>query len=128
MDWYSVKLLYQYTVTGEPDPILTDEFFHGRTEFYEERIVLVSAGSYEDAFQAAEDSGPAEEYTNKYGQKVTIEFYDAIDCFRFYEQPRTRTEVYSAIFSDDAHVGMESLIDRRYGRCTAEEMHVLRHQ
>lgn len=126
MDWYSVKLIYKYTVTGEPDPILVDKFFSGRTKFYEESVVLVVADSFEEAYKVAESNASMDEYMNKYGQTVTMELYDAVDCFRFYEQPQALTEVYSTIFSDDADI--ESLVDKRYERCTIEEMHVLRHK
>jgi len=121
MDWYSVKLIYKYTVTGEPDPILVDKF-------YEESVVLVVADSFEEAYKVAESNASMDVYMNKYGQTVTMELYDAVDCFRFYEQPQALTEVYSTIFSDDANTDIESLVDKRYERCTIEEMHVLRHK
>ena len=128
MDWYSVKLLYKYSVSGKPDPNLVDEFFSGRTEFYEESVILVTADSFEDAYKVAEGNALTEVYTNKYGQKVSIALYDAVDCFRFYEQPRAMTEVYSTIFSYDANTDIGSLIDKRYKGCTVGEMHMLRHK
>ncbi|MEL7657928.1 MAG: DUF4288 domain-containing protein [Bacillota bacterium] len=128
MDWYSVKLIYKYTITDEPNPFLVDKFFSGRTKFYEESVILVVADSFEDAYKVAESNASMEVYMNKYGQTVTMELYNTVDCFKFYEQPQALTEVYSTIFSCDVNADIESLVDKRYEKCTIEEMHMLRHK
>lgn len=130
MNWYTVKLLYKMTITGAPDSELVDEFFSDRTEFFEESIILVNAASSEDAYKIAENTIPSEVYINKYGQTVTKEFLDSIDCFELYEQPQALTEIYSTVFCNCNNEGSDinSVIDTRYDSCSAEELHMLRYR
>lgn len=55
------------TVTGKPEPALMDEYFGDSTEFCEESIVLVTADSFENAYQFAKDNARknTEVYINK---------------------------------------------------------------
>lgn len=130
MNWYSVKLLYIMTVTGKPEPVLMDEYFSESTEFFEESIVLVTADSFENAYQIAEDNARkiTEAYINKYGQTVSKELYDSIDCFELCDPPQMLTEVYSTIFCKDEGSDEKSAIDKRYESCSVEEMHMLRYK
>jgi len=123
MLWYAVKLLYRMEVSGEPKASLLDDFYSGLDLFFEESVLLVPAGSFEEAYEKAETEAKkkANVYENKYGQTVTVGFYKSVDCFALFESPQAFTEAYSAIFC-----GTQPDIARRYERCTAEEMHVLR--
>jgi len=123
MFWYAVKLLYRMNVSGEPNASLTDDHYSERDLFFEESVLLVPAGSFEEAYEKAETEAKkkANVYENKYGQTVTVGFYKAVDCFKLFESPQAFTEAYSAIFCEEPEN-----VARRYERCTAEEMHVLR--
>ena len=130
MNWYSVKLLYKMTVTGKPEPALMDEYFGDSTEFFEECIVLVTADSFENAYQIAEDNTRknTEVYINKYGQIVTKKLYESVDCFELCDPPQMLTEVYSTIFCKEKGLGEKQEIDKRYESCSIEEMHMLRYR
>jgi hypothetical protein len=123
MLWYAVKLLYRMNVSGKPKASLPDDHYSDRDQFFEESVLLITAGSFEEAYEKAETEArkKARAYENKYGQTVTIEFYKAVDCFALFESPQAFTEAYSAIFC-----GTPADVARRYKRCMAEEMHVLR--
>jgi hypothetical protein len=123
MLWYAVKLLYRMNVSGKPKASLPDDHYSDRDQFFEESVLLITAGSFEEAYEKAETEArkKARAYENKYGQTVTIEFYEAVDCFALFESPQVFTEAYSSIFCEEPEN-----VARRYKRCTAEEMHVLR--
>lgn len=87
MDWYSVKLLYKFTITGKPDEDKIDEYFNDINDFFEESILLVAAESFDEAYQTAENQAQKNYnlYENKYGQKVKQELIEqdqelVIDC------------------------------------------------
>ena len=52
MKWYSVKLLYRFSVTGEPDNV--DRYYSDDREIFEETVMLVKAETFEGAYAEAE--------------------------------------------------------------------------
>jgi len=101
MIWYAVKSLYKMAIVGKPIPELIDDYFSDQDTFFEESIILVTANSFEEAYQIAEAEAKkvSDVYTNKYGQTITKEFYDSIDCFELSDPPQILTEVYSRSFA-----------------------------
>lgn len=100
--WFGVRIVYQYTLSGEPDPATIDAFYQADYAAYEESIILVRAASFEGAYTAAERIGRQNEstYLNHYNQTVTQSYYDAIDCFWLPDSRiKSGSEVYSNIVS-----------------------------
>ncbi|MBS4171725.1 DUF4288 domain-containing protein [Bacillus sp. FJAT-49736] len=52
-EWYAVKLIYEFLITGEPDPAKIDQDYNTDKQ-YEENIIIVKANSFEHAFSIAE--------------------------------------------------------------------------
>lgn len=129
MDWFAVKLLHKITISGMPEKDKLDEFYHDIHEFFEERIILVKASSFDNAYELAESEAKEGDdvYENKYGQTVRWEFYESIECFHLFDSPQSPVEVFSTLFAKEQDEDEEDLLDKRYGGCTAEETHVLRH-
>ncbi len=100
--YYSVKLIFQMIVTGEPIPERIDGDYSDRYTFFEESIMLVRAQSFKHAYAVAERNALKfkEPYTNIYGQLVETKLVDAIDCFLVYPNDKgftAGTELYSSI-------------------------------
>ena len=49
-EWYSVKLLFESIITGEPAPKKIDRNYSSDFKTYEERIIIVKAQSYKHAY------------------------------------------------------------------------------
>jgi hypothetical protein len=130
MNWYAVRLLYKMTIVGKSIPELMDDYFSNKDTFFEESIILVTADSFDAAYQIAKDEAKKSNdvYENKYGQTVTKGFYDSIDCFELSDPPQMLTEVYSTIFCNDKYSDIQPVIAERYKSCSIEQMHVLRHK
>lgn len=128
-NWYGVKLLHKFLISGMPVQNRIDEHFHDSKVFFEESVLLVKASSFDEAYEIAEKSARDynDIYTNKYGQTVKQEFYKSIDCFILYGSPKNCVEVYSNYFLEKQNDDEEFLIDKRYENCTVEELHLLRH-
>jgi hypothetical protein len=129
MDWFGVKLLHKITISGIPEKDKLDEFYRDNSEFFEERIILVKASSFDEAYQLAESEAKEGDdvYENKYGQTVKWEFYRSVDCFHLFDSLQSPVEVFSTLFAKKQGEDEEGLLDKRYGGCIAEETHVLRH-
>ena len=97
MDNYGVKLVYQYTVMGAPNPHLLDEHYDSEFDFFEESILLVRAESFEEALSRASEIAKknVEAYPNIYGQTVAKTFCGAVDCFLMADKLETGTELYA---------------------------------
>ncbi|WP_073080810.1 DUF4288 domain-containing protein [Sporobacter termitidis] len=128
-DWYSVKLLHKIIISGLPEQDKLDEFYHNANEFFEERVVLVQASSFDEAYRIAEREAKDNNdiYENKYGQIVEHDFYKSLDCYHLFEAPQASAEVYSTFFSKKQNEDEQKLLNEKYNSCTIEEMHVLRH-
>lgn len=111
---YGVKLIFKYDIQGENPQTL-----------YEEQVLKISADSFDDAYQKAENY--AEEYIDKYtnsgGDAVEISLYKAVDCFKCYEEENGIQEVYSGFFKAD-----EKALNSITSPCEAEELRILRHK
>jgi len=113
-DLFGVKLVYKYVVHSQKPQVL-----------YEEQVLKISADSFDDAYQKAENY--AEEYIDKYtnsgGDTVEISLYKAVDCFKCYEEENGIQEVYSGFFKAD-----EKALNSITSPCEAEELRILRHK
>lgn len=98
-EYYGVKLIFQATITGDPIPERIDENYSDTHTFYEESIRLVHAQSFDHAYSIAERMGLAykDEYINVYGQTVTWELVEAINCYRVGDKIANSEEVFSSI-------------------------------
>ncbi|WP_052475959.1 DUF4288 domain-containing protein [Cohnella kolymensis] len=79
--WYSVKLLFEARITGEPRPELIDDGYD-ESRTFEERIYLIYADSFEEAYEKAEHEAKLSEssHTNPYGLVQWI-YVQPLDCF-----------------------------------------------
>lgn len=109
--WYSVKLIYQFIVTGEPDDV--DSFYSEEQDIFEESIILVKADSFDEAYIKAEKYGKENEeiYTNRYHQTVSYQFVDSLDCYCLGADIEDETQVYSSIRAVGKGTGAERYID-----------------
>ena len=111
-DLFGVKLVYEYVVHSQKPQVL-----------YEEQVLKISADSFDDAYQKAENY--ANEYIDKYtnvgGDTVEISLYKAVDCFKCYEEENGIQEVYSSFLKAD-----EKSLNSITSPCEAEELIILR--
>ena len=112
---YSVKMILKYVVeSGE--------------SFIEETIILLDAGSFDEAYEKAEqyvqESGIAEPYTNMYGKQVRIEVSYS-DCFSVFDDDDV-VEVYSSIKKGTEKLSEEMIVSALDDCCTKDEMLPLR--
>ena len=113
MKWYSVKLLYRFVITGEPDNV--DEYYSDDKEIFEETIMLVRAGSFDEAYEKAEKTAltHTDSYTNKYDQQVTYKFAESLDCYCIGSETADCTEIYSAIKGVPRGTTTDMYIDKK---------------
>ncbi len=98
---YGVKILYRIEA--------------GADVFYEESVVRVQAGSFDEAFRKAEEYAQGEcmdEYENPYGETVRQSVAQIVDCFEAFDSEGDVQEVYSRILFGAG----------RDGRALAEEL------
>lgn len=128
MAWFSVKLLYKVTITGQPEPDRIDEYYNKADGYFEESILLAEAESFDDAFAKAKKEALKNQdiYVNKYGQTVKIAFYDFIECYHLFDSPQSLTEVFWTCFKNTQENEKQIIADR-YRSCSSDEMHPLRH-
>lgn len=112
-EWYSVKLIYQFHISGEPKN--TDEFYSDENNIFEESILLVQAVSFDDAYAQAEKYGKENErtYTNKYQQSVSYQFIDTLDCYLLGNALTQQTQVYSSIQAVAKNMSADWFIDNK---------------
>ncbi|UOQ69290.1 DUF4288 domain-containing protein [Hymenobacter volaticus] len=119
-EWYGVKLLFTYTLVGEPIPALVDALFEPDVRAYEESIVLLQAESADRAYELADQWAKQREtdYSNTYGQQVLVRLYDALDCYQVdLEEGQTLVsgvEVYSTIIEGKASQELTTFIDQAF--------------
>ena len=113
---YHVKLLLKYTVKEQI--------------FYEESILQVDAGSFDEAYQKAENyvsrmiEPPRK---NMYGDTVHCSIVDYLDCFQSDNIEDDVQEVYSRIFQNHSEFSETKLVELLSDSCTREEMLPLRY-
>ena len=113
---YHVKLLLKYTVKEQI--------------FYEESILQVDAGSFDEAYQKAENyvSRMIEPHRkNMYGDTVHCSIVDYLDCFQSDNIEDDVQEVYSRIFQNHSEFSETKLVELLSDSCTREEMLPLRY-
>ncbi|OON65630.1 DUF4288 domain-containing protein [Hymenobacter sp. CRA2] len=111
--WFGVRIINQYTISGEPNPSAIDAFYEADYAAYEESIIIVHAVSFDEAYAIAEQIGRQNEstYLNRYHQTVKKSYFDSIDCFWLPDSTiESGTEVYSNIISTNRSITTEAFI------------------
>ncbi len=95
--WYGVKTLYRTRAIGKPRVV--DRNYDAEGTLVEERVVLIRARNFDEAFAKAE--AEAKEYAaiphggNQYGQRVVSRYLSACEAFELFDPPAAGREVYS---------------------------------
>ena len=100
-EWYAVKLLFESTISGEPNKDKIDEHYDNKFKLYEEQIIVVRAQSFDHAYKKAEVEAKKNEmeYNNPYDQLVQCKFVDSLNCQRLFDKEiKSGTEIYSRLF------------------------------
>lgn len=111
---FSVKLIFEYIITGEPDTELINKNYSNGSKFYEESIILVKAQSFDHAYKIAEKKAAEIDlnHFNPYGEWVEYKFVEAIDCFCIGDESmKTGTELYSRFIRVKKELGSEEFLD-----------------
>lgn len=112
--WYAVKLLFESTISGEPNKEKIDEHYDSKFKLYEDRIVVVRAQSSEHAYQKADEMSKVSEmeYYNPYGQLVKCKLIDSLNCQRLFDDEiKSGTEIYSRLFEVPVEMETEKVIE-----------------
>ncbi|MCL2677428.1 MAG: DUF4288 domain-containing protein [Clostridiales bacterium] len=112
--WYAVNLLFESTISGEPNKELIDENFSNEFKLYEERIVVVHAQSPDHAYKLAEIDVKISEmvYKNPYDQTVHKKLAASINCQELFDSEiKTGTEIYSRLFPEPTDMKVETVIE-----------------
>lgn len=106
---YGVKLIFKYYIQGENPQTL-----------YEERILSVYAISFDEAYEKAEKYAEAycRQYENINGDRVTVSFYKAVDCFLCEDAENDVREIYSGFMKAEDNFCSDP--------CEASELRILR--
>ncbi|RCW40862.1 DUF4288 domain-containing protein [Paenibacillus prosopidis] len=121
--WYSVKLLFEAKISGEPQHLTIDDAFD-ESKTYEERLYLIYAGSFEEAYEKAEREAKDSEtnHINPYGQLVEWVYVQPLDCFHLFEDEiKDKTEIYSRQFDVSKETSMNEVLQRFFPEVTEEE-------
>ena len=113
---YNVKILMKYSVKEQI--------------FYEESILQVNAGSFDEAYQKAEiyvKQTMDNKRRNMYGDTVHCTVVDYLDCFQSDDVESDVQEVYSRIFQNHSEFSETKLVELLSDSCTREEMLPLRY-
>jgi len=115
-NYYGVKLIYHFTVTGQPIAERIDENYSDTHTFFEESVMLVKARSPEHAYKIAEHKANdyVDTYTNLYGQTVKLKLVDAIDCFSIIDDLISGTELYSSILPVKREITPSEYLMQKY--------------
>lgn len=127
MDWYSVKLLYKFIISGDADDV--DEYFCDDKEIFEETVMLVQADSFDGAYAEAEKRAKEnnDTFTNKYHQNVEYKFVESLDCYCIGENIQSGAEVFSNIKDAPKGTSADNYIDSELnGIFDVGSSHILR--
>ncbi|GLC30612.1 DUF4288 domain-containing protein [Clostridium omnivorum] len=116
-EWYSVKLIFESIISGEPEPEIIDRNYTNIYRNFEESIIIVRAQSFDHAYKIAEKkaSSMEMEYTNPYGETVSMKFVEAVHCYLIgNESLDSGTEVYWRQLRVTKDMGTEAFLDRYY--------------
>lgn len=115
--WFSVKLIFEYRINGEPEPDTIDQNYTNTHKTYEESIILIKAQSFDHAYKIAEIKAIDMEmcYTNPYGETVECTFSQAIDCYKIGDEKLcTGVELYSRSLRTPKNVDTEDFLGTYY--------------
>lgn len=124
--FYSVRIIKQILVEGQPDPDLikqvakdldlaVEELLEGDSrQSFEESIMLIRAQSSEHACKIAQKKAEESERPglNPYGQKVTWKFIKIVDCYWIIDELMTGAEVYSCFHDTDRNMTADEFINK----------------
>ena len=116
-EWYAVLLLFESTISGEPNKDKIDENFSDEYKMYEERIVVIRAQSPDHAYKLADLGAKKAEmtYKNPYDQTVHCRFVDSLNCQRLFDNEiKSGTEIYSRLFKELVNTELESVVNARF--------------
>jgi len=114
-EWYAVKLLFESTISGEPNKDKIDEHYDNTCKVYEERIIVVKAQSSDHAYKKADEMAKKEEmeYYNLYDQLVKCRFVDSLNCQRLFDDDiKSGTEIYSTLYKEPVEMDTEKFIEQ----------------
>jgi len=106
-DYYSVRIIKQIIVEGEPVPeLLDDNYADDSKNCFEEVFMLIRAQSVNHAYKIAGKKAVQDEQagTNVYGQQVVWKFIKAVDCFLILDRLTSGVEIYSCLHYTDKNV------------------------
>ena len=114
--WFSVKLIFENVISGEPEPDTIDKNYTNNYKTYEESIILIKAQSFDSAYKIAEKKAREMEmdYTNPYGELINYKFIEAISCFSIIDELSTGVEIYSRFLRVPKPVDTGDFLDRYY--------------
>ena len=115
--WFSVKVITERVVSGEPAPDTVDQNYTNEYRIFEESILLIRAQSFDHAYKIAEKKARAMDltYENPYEQTVSQQLIGAIDCFDICEETVfSGTELYWRAIWVPKTMDQESFIDTYY--------------
>ncbi|MEH7483671.1 DUF4288 domain-containing protein [Neobacillus drentensis] len=116
LEWYAVKLIFEFIITGDPNPEKIDKEY-STDKTYEESIMLIKASSFDHAYSITELKAKESEYDliNPYDETVNYKFAEAIDCFQLFdEELETGTELYSRFLTVSKDITRDEFIDQYY--------------
>ncbi|MDQ7095864.1 DUF4288 domain-containing protein [Desulfosporosinus sp. PR] len=108
-------MLFESTISGEPNKDKIDEHYDSQHKLYEEQIVVIRAQTSEHAYRQADKMAKENEmeYHNPYGQLVKCKFVDSLNCQRLYDgEIKSGTEIYSRLFKVPVEVETEKVIEK----------------
>lgn len=115
--WFSVKLIFENIISGEPKPDSIDENYTNSFRNFDESIIIVKAQSFDHAYKIAEKRASQEEleYTNPYGELVNMKFVEAIDCYLIGDETlKSGVEVYWRQLRVTKDTDTEGFLDKYY--------------
>ncbi|GAA5042792.1 hypothetical protein GCM10011506_45650 [Marivirga lumbricoides] len=124
---YGIKNVFQFSIEGAPDNSLVDSNYKKNYQAFEESIMLVTADSFDDAYEVAKKKAREAEdtYVNIYGQTVLIKFIDSVDCYSISESElENGMEVYSNIIETDTLTSPKKYIEDNF-RIDNSKKHML---
>ena len=122
--WYAVKLLYESTITGEPNKEKIDDHFSNEFKLYEERIIVIRAQSSDHAYKKADEVAVKDEmeYKNPYDQLVKSRFVNSLNCQELFDNEiKSGTEIYSRLFKVPVEEKTEKIIETYCPETVASE-------
>lgn len=110
--------------------ILTNTIGTDCKKVYEERILMVKADSFDDAFSRAEQyiQDSFDEYTNIYNETVKTENIEILDCFEAFDDEDGIQEVYSVFTVNKSGMSEEDYYNVITDCCDEEDLNVLRNK